>query len=271
VAAEALCNDAPVPAAIVTGSDSGIGKAIAVALARDGFDVGITWYVDEAGAGATAREVENAGRRSEVRPLDLTELPGAADVVDDLAEGLGGVDVFVNNAGMSRRAPFVELTYDDWRETFAVDLDGAFLCAQRAARRMIAQGRGGRIVNVTSVHEHIPLPNSAAYVAAKHGLGGLTKQMAYELAPHGITVNAVAPGEIATRMNDAEDADVEQESRDGIPSGRPGDAREVASLVAWLVSPGAGYATGHSFVIDGGLLLMAVGERRARPAAPLGL
>jgi hypothetical protein len=126
-------------------------------------------------------------------------------------------------------------------------------------------------VNVTSVHEHVPLPASAAYVAAKHGLGGLTKQMAYELAPHGITVNAVAPGEIATRMNDAEDADVEQESRDGIPSGRPGDAREVASLVAWLVSPGAGYATGHSFVIDGGLLLMAVGERRARPAAPLGL
>jgi NAD(P)-dependent dehydrogenase (short-subunit alcohol dehydrogenase family) len=172
---------------------------------------------------------------------------------------------------MSRRAAFVELTYDEWRETMAVDLDGAFLCAQRAARRMIAQGRGGRIVNVTSVHEHIPLPNSAAYVAAKHGLGGLTKQMAYELAPYGITVNAVAPGEIATPMNDAEDADVEQESREGIPSGRPGDAREVASLVSWLASPGAGYATGHSFVIDGGLMLMAVGERRPRPIAPLGI
>jgi NAD(P)-dependent dehydrogenase (short-subunit alcohol dehydrogenase family) len=170
---------------------------------------------------------------------------------------------------MSRRRPFVELSYHDWRETMSVDLDGAFLCAQRAARRMIAQGHGGRIVNVTSVHEHVPLPDSAAYVAAKHGLGGLTKQMAYELAPHAITVNAVAPGEIATPMPGAEDADVEQERRDSIPAGRPGDAREIASLVSWLASPGAAYATGHSFVVDGGLLLMAVGERRPRPIAPL--
>jgi NAD(P)-dependent dehydrogenase (short-subunit alcohol dehydrogenase family) len=190
-------------------------------------------------------------------------------VVDDLADALGGVDVFINNAGISRKAPFLELTYDDWRETLAVDLDGAFLCAQRAARRMVAQGRGGRIVNITSGHEHIPLPDSAAYVAAKHGLGGLTKQMAYELAPLGITVNAVAPGEIATPMTGNENADVEQERRGGIPLGRPGDAREVASLVSWLTSPGAAYATGHSFVIDGGLTLMAVGEHKARPNASL--
>ena len=152
-----------------------------------------------------------------------------------------------------------------------MDLDGAFLCAQRAARRKIAQGHGGRIVNVTSVHEHIPLPDAAPYVVAKHGLGGLTKQMAYELAPHGITVNSVAPGEIATPMTGNEDADVEQESRQGIPLGRPGDAREIASLVSWLASPGAAYATGHSFVIDGGLLLMAAGERRARVVASLGI
>jgi len=156
----------------------------------------------------------------------------------------------------------------DWRETLSVDLDGAFLCAQRAARRMVAQGRGGRIVNVTSVHEHVPLPDSSAYVAAKHGLGGLTKQMAYELAPHGITVNAVAPGEISTPMTGKEDADVEDEERDTIPLGRPGDAREIASLISWLASPGAAYATAHSFVIDGGLLLMAAGERHDRPAAP---
>jgi NAD(P)-dependent dehydrogenase (short-subunit alcohol dehydrogenase family) len=121
------------------------------------------------------------------------------------------------------------------------------------------------------VHEHIPLPESAAYVVAKHGLGGLTKQMAYELAPHGIAVNSVAPGEIATPMTGMEDVDVEQESRDTIPLGRPGNAREVASLVSWLASPGAAYATGHSFVIDGGLLLMAAGEHRSRPAAPLGI
>jgi NAD(P)-dependent dehydrogenase (short-subunit alcohol dehydrogenase family) len=190
------------PAAIVTGSDSGIGRAIAVALARDGFDVGVTFNSDEAGGDETAREIRALGRTAEVRHLDLSRLPGAADVVDELVEALGGVDVFVNNAGMSNKAPFLELGWDEWRETLAVDLDGPFLCAQRAARAMVEQGRGGRIVNVTSVHEHVPLPDSSAYVAAKHGLGGLTKQMAYELAEHGIAVNAVAPGEIATPMTD---------------------------------------------------------------------
>src|SRR5213079_3048786 len=116
---------------------------------------------------------------------------------------------------------------------------------------MVAQGRGGRIVNVTSVHEHVPLPDSAAYVAAKHGLGGLTKQMALELAEHGITVNAVAPGEIATPMTSNEDVDPRTIDRPGIPAGRPGSAHEIASIVSWLASPGASYATGHSFVVDG--------------------
>jgi NAD(P)-dependent dehydrogenase (short-subunit alcohol dehydrogenase family) len=243
--------------AIVTGSDSGIGKATAVALARDGFDVGITWHTDEEGARSTAREVEESGRRAEVRRLDLAELPEAASVVDQLAVALGGLDVLVNNSGTSRQSPFLELAYDDWRHTLAVDLDGAFLCGQRAARRMVDQGRGGRIVNITSVHEHVPLGESAAYVTAKHGLGGLTKQMALELAEHGITVNAIAPGEIATPMTDNEDVDPRTIDRPSIPAGRPGDAREIASLVSWLVSDGAAYATGQSFVVDGGLLLMA--------------
>jgi NAD(P)-dependent dehydrogenase (short-subunit alcohol dehydrogenase family) len=246
-----------VPVAIVTGSDSGIGKATAVALARDGFDVGVTWHEDEEGANATAQEVKALGRAAEIQRLDLARLPGAADVVDELADALGGVDVLVNNSGTSRSAPFLELEWDDWRHTLAVDLDGAFLCAQRAARRMVDQGRGGRIVNVTSVHEHVPLPQSSAYTTAKHGLGGLTKQLALELAEHGILVNAVAPGEIATPMTGNEDVDPATVERPGIPLRRPGSAHEIASIVAWLASPGATYATGHSFVVDGGLLLMA--------------
>jgi hypothetical protein len=246
-----------VPVAIVTGADSGIGKATAVALARDGFDVGITWHTDEDGANGTAQEVRALGRTAELRQIDLSKLPKAAETIDELIDALGGVDVLVNNAGMSSSAPFLELSWEDWRETLSVDLDGPFLCAQRAARRMVEQGRGGRIVNVTSVHEHVPLQESSAYTSAKHGLGGLTKQMALELAEHGITVNAVAPGEIATPMTGNEDVDPTTVDRPGIPLGRPGSAHEIASIVSWLASPGASYATGHSFVVDGGLLLMA--------------
>src|SRR4051812_7060845 len=186
--------------AIVTGSDSGIGKATAVALAEAGFDVGITWHRDKDNAEQTAEEVRAAGRRAELRQLDLTRLPEAADVVDELADALGGVDVLVNVAGTGHTTPLLDLDLATWREVLATDLDGAFLCLQRAARRMVAAGRGGRIVNITSVHEHQPRVGAAAYCAAKGGLGLLTRVAALELAEHGITVNSVAPGEIATQM-----------------------------------------------------------------------
>jgi NAD(P)-dependent dehydrogenase (short-subunit alcohol dehydrogenase family) len=207
--------------ALVTGADSGIGKATAVELARRGFDVGITWHGDEEGARATVAEVESAGRRAEMRGLDLTDPERGPSVVGELAGALGGIDAFVNNAGTGHQDPFLELPLDTWRRVLDVDLTGAFLCAQEAARRMVDAGRGGRIVNVTSVHEHIPLRGSAAYCAAKGGLGLLTKVMAVELAPHGITVNAVAPGEIATPMTGAEDADPHTIERPRIPPGAP--------------------------------------------------
>ncbi|MDQ3951725.1 MAG: SDR family oxidoreductase [Actinomycetota bacterium] len=242
--------------AIVTASDSGIGKATAVALARAGCDVGITWNTDEAGAKETANEVGALGRRAEVRHLDLTRLPEAADVVDDLASALGGLDVFVNNAGTGSSSPFLEQDYGEWLEVLDVNLNGAFLCAQRAARIMVAGGTRGRIVNVTSVHEHTPKEGSSAYCTAKGGLGLLTKVMALELAEHGITVNAVAPGEIATPMTGNEDVDPRTVERPGIPLGRPGNAWEVAHVVVHLASPEASYTTGASYVVDGGLMLM---------------
>src|SRR5215218_6085410 len=250
--------ETPGRVAIVTGSESGIGRATAVALARQGCDLGITWYRDEAQGEATAAEVRSLGRRAELRPLDLTRLPDAADVVDELADVLGGIDVLVNDAGTGHLTPLLDLDLATWREVLATDLDGAFLCLQRAARRMVSAGRGGRIVNITSVHEHQPRVGAAAYCAAKGGLGLLTRVAAIELAAHGITVNAVAPGEIATAMTGQEDEDptAPGHRRPGVPLGRPGHAAEVAGVVAFLASPDAGYVTGSSWAVDGGMLQM---------------
>ena len=241
----------------MTGSDSGIGEATAIALAEAGYDVGVTWHQDEEGATETAAGVRAAGRKAAVARLDLLHVEEAAGVIDRLAEDLGGLDVLVNNAGTGVTTPVLDQPLEDWRRVLEVDLTGAFVCAQAAARRMVAAGRGGRIINVTSVHEHVPLEGSAAYCAAKGGLGLLTRVMALELAGHGITVNSVAPGEIATAMTGNEDTDPRTVDRPGIPLGRPGHAREIAAVIAWLASEDASYATGASFVVDGGLLLMA--------------
>jgi NAD(P)-dependent dehydrogenase (short-subunit alcohol dehydrogenase family) len=253
------------PVAIVTGSDSGIGEATALALARQGFDVGVTWHEDEDGARETAGKVQGEGRRAEVRRLDLSEPDTGPGVVGELADALGGLDVFVNNAGTGHSTPFLELDAETWRHVLDVDLTGAMLCAQEAARRMVAAGRGGRIVNVTSIHEHVPLPGSAAYCAAKGGLGLLTKVMALELGQHEITVNAVAPGEIATPMTGAEDEDPHSIDRPAVPLGRPGHAEEIAAVVAFLASPGAAYVTGASWIADGGLTLMAAVQEGTAP------
>src|SRR5207248_9129258 len=187
----------------------------------------------------------------------LAKLVTVHAAIGELADALGRVDVLVNNAGTGHSTDFLELELDEWQHVIDVDLTGAFLAGQEAARRMVDQGDGGRIVNVTSVHEHVPLGGSSAYCAAKGGLGLLTKTMALELAEHGITVNSVAPGEIATPMTGNEDVDPKTIERPGIPMGRPGNAHEMAAVVTFLASPDASYVTGSSIVADGGLLLMA--------------
>ena len=242
--------------AIVTGSDSGIGQATARLLAREGFDVGLTSHEDEEGVRRTAEEVEERGQRCFIEPF-AAAAPDAGAVVDRLADQLGGLGVLVNVAGTGHADKVLDLSPETWRRVIATDLDGPFLCAQRAARRMVAQRQGGRIVNVTSVHEHLPRLGAAAYCAAKAGLGMFTKVLALELGEHGITVNSVAPGEIATPMTGLEESESYDEERPGNPLGRPGHVNEVASVIAFLASPRSAYVTGSSYTVDGGLSLMA--------------
>lgn len=242
--------------AIVTASESGIGRATAVALAEAGMDVGITWYTSEQGAEDTAEEVRSYGRRAYVARLDTTELESVGTVIGTLIDHLGGLDVFVNNAGTGDGTTFLELSVEGWRTTMATNLDGAFLALQRAARTMVEQGTGGRLIAVTSVHEHQAGVGASAYAASKHGLGGLIKTIALELAAQGITANAVAPGEIATPMTGQTDQDPRETKRPGVPLGRPGSAWEIADVIAFLASAKASYVTGASWVVDGGMLQM---------------
>jgi NAD(P)-dependent dehydrogenase (short-subunit alcohol dehydrogenase family) len=243
-----------------------MGKATAELLATEGFDVGITFHTDESGVEDTRAGIEQRGQRCFVARQELAS-PSAGEVVDQLADRLGGLGVLVNNAGTGHSDLAVDLTYDRWREVLATDLDGPFLCAQRAARRMVDAGRGGRIINVTSVHEHVPRLGAAAYCAAKAGLGMLTKVLALELGRHDILVSSVAPGEISTPMTGMDESEAYHEERPGNPLGRPGHVNEVASVIAFLASPRSAYVTGTSITVDGGLTQMAAhGHDSADPS-----
>ncbi|MER5636761.1 SDR family oxidoreductase [Kitasatospora sp. NPDC002227] len=240
--------------AVVTGGSSGIGRATAVALAAAGYRVAVGYRSDRAGAELTAELAGNGP----VFAVDLADPAAAASAMGRVVERLGRIDVLVNCAGINHRSPVLQEALADWERILTVDLTGPFACAQEAARRMVALGEGGRIVNVTSVHEYVPILGGGAYCAAKGGLGELTKVMALELAPYGITVNAVSPGETATPMNGmADGTDVAAIERPAIPLGRPGRAEEVAAAVVHLAAPEAAYTTGVTLTVDGGLSLTA--------------
>ncbi|WP_447002178.1 SDR family oxidoreductase [Saccharothrix isguenensis] len=254
------------PIAVVTGASSGIGAEIASALGAAGYDVLLGYGRNEAAAKERAgRITADHGVRTETVALDLTDPGRAAEAMDRAAESFGGIDVLVNNAGVNRRALAVEETDEDWHRVITVNLTSPFVLARAAAKRMISQGRAGRIINITSCHEHYPIVGGSAYCTSKGGLGALTKVMALELAEHGITVNAVAPGETATPMNGVpEGVDAARIGRPAIPVGRPARSSEVAALVVHLASPEAAYTTGSSVVIDGGLGLTAAMANAAR-------
>jgi len=239
--------------AIVTGANTGIGWAIAQRLQQDGYVLGFHTRNREEETKARFEEIAENGRAHWLVG-DLSDRDIGERLVSETVDALGRIDVLVNNAGATSAKPALELDVEDFDSLFSVDVRGAFLMSSAAGKRM-RDGDGGVIVNITSVHEHIPRPGFAIYASAKAALGMLTRSFALELAQDGIRVLAVAPGAIATPRN--EEADT---LSDQIPAGRPGDPTEVAALVSYLVSDDARYVSGTSVVIDGAMTQQVVAD-----------
>jgi NAD(P)-dependent dehydrogenase (short-subunit alcohol dehydrogenase family) len=239
--------------AVVTGASAGIGQAIAVSLARAGADVaGIALDA----ASETASAVEALGRRAVMVTGDTGRVEDVERLAETAARELGGIDVWVNNAARLLVRPLLETTDDDWHGLLAANLHGYFYGCRAAARHMVAQATGGRILNVSSAADVQPLADLSAYITAKGGIVGLTRTLALELAPHGITVNAIAPGATETAMNrTAYTPQVRAAYEQRIALGRIGVPEEVGDAAVFLVSDAARYVTGHELLVDGGLTI----------------
>ena len=242
--------------ALVTGSSSGIGAGIAVRLAREGANVAINYRGDLEGAQQTLAQVEAAGTRGIILQADVSKVAEVERLVSEAFEHLGTLDVLVNNAGMEKQQAFVDVDEASYDRVLDVNLKGVFFATQAFARAAIAAGRGGKVINISSVHEELPFPGFASYCASKGGVKMLTRDLAIELAPHGITVNGVAPGAIATPINNSllEDKPKLDALLAKIPLRRLGSPEDVAGVIAFLASADADYITATTIFVDGGLM-----------------
>ncbi|MGC9260602.1 MAG: SDR family oxidoreductase [Phycisphaerae bacterium] len=245
--------------AIITGAARGIGQSIAIRMAKEGAAVVVDYVGNPGAADQTLNAVKAVGGRAIAVAADVGNPQQVQTMVDQAVKTFGSLDILVNNAGIEFKHPFVEFPLEQVQKIIAVNLIGPFVCAQVAARQMIKQGQGGRIINISSVHEDLPMPTNAPYCASKGGIRMLARTIAVELAPHKITVNNIGPGAVFTPI----DADVEANKtlEDAllaeIPLGRWGKPEEIASLAVFLASEEAAYCTGSTFFIDGGMLRQA--------------
>jgi 3-oxoacyl-[acyl-carrier protein] reductase len=238
--------------ALVTGAAQGIGRAIALGLAGSGVTVVCS---DVAATSETADEIERLGGRAHELTLDISS-EGEVERAMAFLDGLGGIDIMINNAGVFPRSPVLEMDPAEWDFVMSVNLRGTFLCARAAAARMCAQGRGGRIINVTSGAAFVPTPQSAHYAASKAGIVALTRVLALELAPKGITVNAVAPGLTDTAQPRSFYSEADLDAFAGrIPAGRLGQPEDMIPAVLFLCDSRSGYVTGQTVHVNGGLYM----------------
>ena len=235
--------------ALVTGASKGIGAAVAIALAEDGWNVGVNYRSDKEGAERTVKAIEDAGGKAIAIEGDVSDANGVADdLLSKLEDELGPVLALVNNAGITADGLAIQLEDEDWDKVIDTNLTAAFRMTRRAMRPMI-KARYGRVINIASVVGPRANAGQSNYAAAKAGLVGFTKTVATEVARRGVTVNAVAPGFIATSMTE----DLPDAALDVVPAKRAGTPEEVAAAVRFLASDAAGYVTGSTLYVDGGM------------------
>jgi len=242
--------------AIVTGAATGIGRAIATRFAHEGAAVVIDYVGQSEVATSAAAAITAAGGKCQAVQADVSKPEEVSALIQATVKAFSKVDIVVNNAGIEKKAAFVDYPLEELQKILAVNLIGPFLVSQAAARQMIAQGQGGRIINISSVHEDLPMPTNAAYCASKGGLRMLTRTIAVELAKDKITVNNIGPGAVFTPIDADIEAQPEMEKAlmAEIPLNRWAKPEEIAGLAAYLASDEAGYITGATYFIDGGML-----------------
>lgn len=242
--------------AIVTGAATGIGQGIALAFAREGAKVVVDYFGKPSVSDDTIKKIQDIGGEALGVDADVSSQGDVNSLIQQTIAKFGKLDIFVNNAGLEKKIAFVDFPLEEWNKIMAVNLTGMFLCSQAAAKQMIAQGNGGRIINISSIHEDLPMPTNAPYCASKGGMRMLMRTIAVELAPHKITLNNIGPGAVYTPI----DIDVEMDKKLNdeilaeIPLGRWGTPEDIGYMAVFLASDDASYVTGSTHFVDGGML-----------------